>query len=164
METNNREISDRTVTYGEKINAHRVVNVLLPSGQRVENVLYRHIENCIMFVEEGKEDFLILESGDGFLQFYGVDNQFVAEIRVNLENGDFRTYSVIDKDKEHMVERIKLITPYGQYTPTRREVVSLELIKAVVRKYYENTNTDNFIKAIPCIDTTKETKRCMGLI
>lgn len=35
---------------------------------------------------------------------------FVAEIRVNFENGDFRTYSVIDKYKEHMVERIKLTT------------------------------------------------------
>lgn len=49
----------------------------------MENVLYRHIEPCIMFV---------------------------AEIRVNFENGDFRTYSVIDKCKEHMVERIKLTT------------------------------------------------------
>ena len=67
-----------------------------------------------MMIEEGREDFLILESQDGFFQFYGIDNQFVAEVRVNLPNGDFQTYSIIDKEKEQQMERIRLSTPYGE--------------------------------------------------
>lgn len=145
-----------------EMNVKRAVNVQLASGQRMENVLYRNIDPYIMLVEEGREDFLILESQDGFLQFYGVNDQFVAEIRINLEDGDFRTFSIIDKDKEHLVERVKLTTPYGQYTPTQREVVSLELIKSVVRKYYENITPDSLLKEIPYIETTEETKSCMG--
>ena len=145
-------------------NVHRGVDVQLPSGQVLENVLFRDIDSYIMCIENGEEDFLILKSHDGFLQFYGISNQFVAEIRINLKDNDFRTYSVINKDKEYLTERISLTTPYGQFTPTAREVVSLELIKTVVRKYYENVDTDNFLKEIPCVETTEEMKRCMGLL
>ena len=145
-------------------NVHRAVDVQLPSGQIIENVLYRDIVPYIMMVEKGREDFLIMESQDGFFQFYGVDNQFVAEVRFNLPDGDFRTYSIIDQDKEHLTQRIQLTTPYGRYTPTEREVVSLELVKMVARKYYEHVSTEDFLSNIPCIETTEVTKRCMGLI
>lgn len=97
---------------------HRAINVQLPSGQIIENVPYRDITPYIMMIEEGREDFLILESQDGFFQFYGIDNQFVAEVRVNLPKGDFQTYSIIDKEKEQQMERIRLSTPYGHFTPT----------------------------------------------
>ena len=143
---------------------YRVVDVQLPSGQTKENVLYRDIDPYIMLIEKGEEDFLILNSSDGFLQFYGVNNQFVAEIRVNLPDGDFRTFSIIDKDKEHLVDRIQLTTPYGQFTPTEREVVSLGLVKTVVKKYYENISTESLLAEIPYVETTEITKRCMGLI
>lgn len=143
--------------------AHRAVNVQLPSGQIIENVPYRDIDPYIMMVETGREEFLILESQDGFFQFYGVDNQFVAEVRVNLPDGDFHTYSIIDKDKEQLTKRIRLTTPYGQFTPTEREVVSLELVKTVARAYYEHVYTDDFLSAIPYVDTTEITKQCMGL-
>lgn len=145
-------------------NVRRAVDVELSSGKKEENVLYRDIDHYIMSVKEGEEDFLILSSHDGFLQFYGVDNKFVAETRVNLPNGDIRTYSIIDRKKEHQTERVRLITPFGEYTPTAREVITLELIQDIVWKYYENVDTDEFLKNIPCIDTTEETKRYMGLI
>jgi len=160
MDINYKDIADGKFS---EMNAQRVINVLLPSGQRIENVPYRDIDEYIMLISEGKEDFLILDSQDGYLQFYGVNDQFVAEVRVNLVDGDFRTYSIIDKDRESLVDRIKLKTPYGEFTPTQREVVSLELIKSVVRKYYENITEDSFIKSVPCIETTEETKRYMGL-
>lgn len=143
---------------------HRAINVQLPSGQIIENVPYRDITPYIMMIEEGREDFLILESQNGFFQFYGIDNQFVAEVRVNLPNGDFQTYSIIDKEKEQQMERTRLSTPYGQFTPTKREVVPLGLVQTVVRAYYEHINAEDFLKSIPCVDTTEETKRCMGLI
>lgn len=145
-------------------NVYRAVDAQLPSGQMAENVLYRDIDPYIMLIEKGKEDFLILNSSDGFLQFYGVDNQFVAEIRVNLPDGDFRTFSIIDKAKEHLLDRIRLTTPYGQFTPTEREVVSLELVKTAVKKYYENISTEDLLAEIPYVETTEITKRCMGLI
>ena len=114
-------------------------------------------------IETGREDFLILESQDGFFQFYGENNQFVCEVRVNLPDGDFHTYSVIDKAKEQLTRRVQLTTPYGQFTPAEREVVSLEVVNMVVRAYYEHVKTDDFLGAIPYIDTTEITKRCMGL-
>lgn len=142
----------------------RAINVQLPSGQIIENVLHRDIDSYVMMVEQGREDFLILESRDGFLQFYGVDNQYVCEVRVNLPDGDFHTYSVIDKAKEQRTRRVQFATPYGQFTPTEREVVPLELLNMVIRAYYEHVKTDDFLEAIPYIDTTEITKRCMGLI
>ena len=75
-----------------------------------------------------------------------------------------RQYSIIDKEKEQQMERIRLSTPYGQFTPTEREVVSLGLVQTVVKAYYEHINAEDFLKSIPCVDTTEETKRCMGLI
>lgn len=145
-------------------NVFRVVDLELSSGQKRDNVLYSEIDSYIMLVEEGEEDFLIINSLDGFLQFYGVDNQFVLEIHINLTDNDFRTFSIIDKEKVHLVERTQLITPYGKFTPKECEVISLELLKTVVREYYENINTEDFLKKVPCIETTEEMKRCMGLI
>lgn len=145
-------------------NVLRVVDVQLSSGAAIENVLRQEIDDYIMLVEEGKTDFVILSSQDGFLQFYGVNNQFVAEMRMNLQNNDFRTFSIIDKDKEHRTERVRLITPYGQFTPTQREVISLEQLKAAVRKYYENINTEDVVREIACVETTEETKKYMGIL
>lgn len=145
-------------------NVLRVIDVQLSSGEVIKNVLYQNIQEYIMLVEKGKEEFVVLNSSDGFLQFYGVDNQFVAEMRINLKDGDFRTYSVIDRNKEMLAERVLLDTPYGQFTPAEREVLSLEMIKTVVRRYYENINEEDFLKEISYIETTDETKRCMGLI
>lgn len=142
----------------------RVIDVEQASGQKTKNVLYNDIDSYIMLVEEGEEDFAILSSLDGFLQFYGVNNQFVCEVRINIPNNDFRTFSIINKNKERLVERIQLTTPYGSFTPRECEVVSLELLRTVVREYYENTNAEEFLKNIPCMETTEETKRCMGLI
>lgn len=145
-------------------NCLRVVDVELASGQKIENVLYQDINSYIMLVEKGKEDFLILNSHDGFLQFYGVDNKFVAEIHIDIPNNDFCTYSIIDKDKEHLVARVQLTTAYGQFTPVERDVISLELLKTVINKYYKHIDSKDLLKNIPCIETTEEIKRCMGLI
>lgn len=142
----------------------RVVDLNAASGRAEKNLPYGSIGDYIMHVVNGEEDFLILNSQDGFLQFYGVGNQFVAEIRQNLPNKDFRTFSVINKEKEHSLERVQLITPFGQFTPREREVISLALLQTVVRKYYENADTEKFLESIPCVETTEEMKRSMGLI
>lgn len=144
--------------------AFRTVDLELPSGEKIENIPLRDIGFYIMLIENGREDFLILNSHDGFLQFYGINNQFVAEIRINLPGGGFRTFSFINKDNMHLTERMELTTPYGWYMPTIREIVSLELVKTVIQIYYENINTEDFLKAVPIIETTKEHKRSMGLM
>lgn len=141
---------------------HRAVDVELASGKRTMNVLYREIDSFIRLIAEGKEDFLIMSSTDGFLQFYGVDDQFVAEMRVNLPDGDYHTYSFVDPDKMQQTERISLKTPYGQFTPTGREVLTLELLKKVVANYYENISEEDFLKNVSYIDTTEETKKLCG--
>lgn len=138
---------------------HRAVDVELSSGHKAANVLYRDIDTFIRLIAEGKADFLIMNSSDGFLQFYGVDDQFVAEMRVNLPDGDYHTYSFVDPEKMQQTQRISLETPYGRFTPTGREVLTLELLRDVVRKYYENITEEDFLKNVSYIDTTEETKR-----
>lgn len=98
-------------------NVHRAVDVELSSGQSIANVPYREIESYIRLIAKGEEDFLILISQDGFLQFYGVGDQFVAEMRVNLPNGDFRTYSLIDQEKARQMERIQKTNPIRIFFP-----------------------------------------------
>lgn len=143
-------------------NVHRAVDVELSSGKRTTNVLYREIDSFIRLIAEGVEDFLIMSSTDGFLQFYGVGDQFVAEMRVNLPDGDYHTYSFVDPEKMQQTERISLKTPYGQFTPTGREVLTLELLKKVVANYYENISEEDFLKNVSYIDTTEETKKLWG--
>ena len=143
-------------------NVHRAVDVELSSGKRITNVLYREIDSFIRLIAEGKEDFLIMSSTNGFLQFYGVGDQFVAEMRVNLPSGDYHTYSFVDPEKMQQTERISLETPYGQFTPTGREVLTLELLKKVVTNYYENISEEDFLKKVSYIDMTEETKKLWG--
>lgn len=133
----------------------RAVDVELASGKTEENVPYRDIESFIMLIENGDEDFIILKSHDGFMQFYGYHNQFVGEIRVNLPDNDFRVYSIIDKDKEHLSERVSITTPYGKFTPTEREIVSLDIIRDTVKSYYENLSENDLLKNISYIETTE---------
>lgn len=141
---------------------HRAVNAQLTSRQIIKDISYRNIISYISAVSEGRMDFLMLKSHDGFFQFYGLDDQFVAELRVDLPEGGFSTYSVIDKSKEKRTQRTQLTTPYGQFTPEEREVVSLKLIKRAVKGYYEHANTNDFLRHIPCIETTETAKECMG--
>lgn len=136
-------------------NVLRAVDVELASGKSFDNVPYKGIDRFIMLVENGDEDFVILKSHDGFLQFYGYKNQFVGEIRVNLPDNDFRVYSIIDKAKEDLTERISISTPYGNFTPTDREVVSLEIIRGTVKSYYENPSEDEFLKSICYVESTE---------
>lgn len=147
----------------------RAVDLQTASGHTISDVLFRDIVPALRFVEEGKEDFLILKSHDGFLQFYGVNNQFVAEIRINLASDDFRTYSLIDTDKANLTERISLVTPYGQFTPTAREVISFNMLKAAVEAYYNSVDEKELLAGISdledisYIETTAEMKKCMGI-
>lgn len=147
----------------------RAVDLRTASNHTILNVLFRDIVPALRFVDEGKEDFVILESHDGFLQFYGVNNQFVAEIRINLAGGDFRTYSLIDAEKANLTERISLTTPYGQFTPTEREVISFNMLKATVEAYYNSIDEKELLEGISnleeisYIETTEEMKQCMGI-
>lgn len=143
-------------------NVLRAVDVEMSSGQNEVNVLKSEIDDYITLVETGQEDFAILKSHDGFLQFYGVGNQFVAEMRVNLSGGDFRTYSIINKEKENAANRIVLETPFGRYTPMERDVISLKQLKAAVEQYYGTVEEEDFLKGVPYVDTTEETKKYMG--
>lgn len=139
-------------------NVLRAVDVELASGHTEENVLYQDIDSYILLVEEGKEDFVILQSHDSLLQFYGVNNQFVAEVRVDLPKKKDQTFSIIDIEKEQLTQRSTLTTPYGSYTPQQREIISLEQIREAVKAYYNQVDIEQFLKIIPCVETTDETK------
>lgn len=140
-------------------NIRRHMDVELASGKTFADVKCREIGDYIRLVAEGEEDFLIMESSDGFLQFYGVGDRFVAEMRVNLPDGDYHTYSFVDPAQMQQTQRVSLDTPFGHFTPAQREVLTLEQLKGIVQKYYDNVTEEDFLKKVPYVDTTEETKR-----
>lgn len=149
--------------------AERVVDVeLVEAGYHEENVLYEDIETLLLTVVNGEEEYMILHSQDGFLQFFGMNDKFAAETRVNLSDGDFRTYSIINstinKERKQAMDRITVHTMLDKSEVPAREVISLEMLRAAVRAYYSNGEYDSFLKQIPHMDTTEQTKRYMGLI
>lgn len=107
---------------------------------------------------------MILRSEDGFLQFFGMNDKFVAEMQVNFPDGDFRTYSIINQEREQAMDKITVHTMLDKSEVPAREVISLEMLRAAVRAYYSNVYYESFLKQIPHMDTTEWTKRYMGLI
>lgn len=145
--------------------AERSVDIeLVESEYQEQNVLYEDVERLLLAVVNGEEEYMILKSADGFLQFLGMNDKFVAETRVNLPDGDFRTYSIINKEKKHATEKITVRTMLSESKIPACKVIALEMLRAAVRAYYSNGQYEAFLKCIPHIDTTDETKRYMGLI
>ncbi len=140
---------------------YRAVELETASGQNPGSVLYNEIGFYIDLVADGDEDFVILKSSDGFLQFYGVEDSFIAEMRINYGNKDFRTFSFINREKKNALERITLETPYGSYTPMERDVLTYEQLKNIVRNYYMCLNAEEFLEKTDWVETTEETKRYM---
>ncbi|MDE6608834.1 MAG: hypothetical protein K2K54_13945 [Lachnospiraceae bacterium] len=145
--------------------AERVVDVELVEAEHHEkNVLYEDIEMLLLAVVNGEEECMILRSEDGFLQFFGMNDKFVAEMQVDLPDGDFRTYSIINKERKQAMDKITVHTMLDKSEVPAREVISLEMLRAAVRAYYSNVHYESFLKQIPHMDTTEQTKRYMGLI
>lgn len=145
--------------------AERIVNIeLVENEYHEQNVLYADVERLLLAVVNGEEEYMILSSSDGFLQFFGMNDKFVAETRVNLPDGDFLTYSIINEEKKHVMEKITVRTMLSESKISACEVISLEMLRAAVRAYYSNGQYEDFLRCVPHIDTTDETKRCMGLI
>lgn len=141
----------------------RRLSLELASGEKKSGIAAGEIAACAQRVADGREDFMILSSDDGFFQFYGVGDRFVAEFRFNLKNGDFRTYSLIDPVKRSCTQRVKLTTPYGSFTPMERDIVTLQAVLRAAEQYAASADERAVVEALPCLDTTKETKKCMGI-
>ncbi len=122
---------------------------------------YIDAERIINDINNGYTDFLTIKTDNGFLQLFGYDNQFVTEIRINVD-GDFATYEIADLSKDS--GRDILITPYGEFTPIANRVITKEMVILVVQKLFETSSLERIINTFPCVDTTIETKRHMGLI
>ncbi len=137
---------------------------LVEAGYHEKNVLYEDIETLLLTVVNGEEECMILRSEDGFLQFFGMNDKFVAEMQVDLPDGDFRTYSIINKERKQAMDKITVHTMLDKSEVPAREVISLEMLRAAVRAYYSNVHYESFLKQIPYMDTTEQTKRYMGLI
>lgn len=145
--------------------AGRIVDVeLVETGYHKKNVLYEDIEALLLTVVNGEEEYMILRSEDGFLQFFGMNDKFVAETRVNLPDGDFRMYSMVNKERKQAMDKITVHTMLDRSEVPAREVISLEMLRAAVRAYYSNGQYESFLRQIPHMDTTEQTKRYMGLI
>lgn len=137
-----------SVTNGEwpKTGVLRVPDVEMASGKKIERIVFQESDYYVSLVAEGKEDFVIFKSHDGFFQFYGIGNQFVCEAWFNL--GGRRAYALINPDCPN-TERVKLVTPFGQYTPRKLDIISLEQLKTAVYAYYSNLEETDFLAKVP---------------
>ncbi len=124
----------------------RVPDVETASGEKTERIVLNEADHYISLVAEGKEDFVIFHSHDGFLQFYGYENQFVCESWFNL--GGRRAYALINPGCAN-TGRVKLATPFGSYTPRERDIISLEQLRTAVREYFSNLEENDFLAKIP---------------
>ena len=141
--------------------AERSVDIeLVESEYQEQNVLYEDVERLLLAVVNGEEEYMILKSADGFLQFLGMNDKFVAETRVNLPDGDFRTYSIVNKEKKHATEKITVRTMLSESKIPACKVIALEMLRAAVRAYYRPghygcaaylKDTQKGIPANPCI-------------
>lgn len=129
-----------------KTRALRVPDVEMASGKKAEKVILKEADSYIALVAEGKEDFVIFESHDGFFQFYGAGNQFVCEVWFNL--GGRRAYALLNPDCAN-TGRVNLVTPFGQYTPRERDILSLQQLKTALYAYYSNHEEADFLAEIP---------------
>lgn len=137
-----------SVANGEwpKTGVLRVPDVKTASGIKNEKISFQESDYYISLVADGKEDFLIFNSHDGFFQFYGIGNQFVCEVWFNL--GESRAYALINPNCAN-TERIDLVTPFGKYTPRERDIISLEQLKTAMYEYYHNLEEADFLAKIP---------------
>lgn len=124
----------------------RVPDVETASGEKIEKIVFKEADYFLSLVAEGKEDYVIFTSHDGFFQFYGVGNQFVCEAWFNL--GGRRAYGMINPDCSN-TERVNLVTPFGKYTPRERDIISLEQLKTAVREYFYNLEETDFLAKVP---------------
>ncbi len=124
----------------------RVPDVETASGKKIERIVFNEADYFISLVAEGKEDFVIFKSHDGFFQFYGIENQFVCEAWFNL-NGR-RAYALINPDCAN-TGRVNLVTPFGNYTPRERDIISLEQLKTAAREYFSNLEEEDFLEKVP---------------
>ena len=124
----------------------RVPDVETASGEKTERIIFKEAEQYISLVAEGKEDFVIFKSHDGFFQFYGLGDQFVCEAWFDL--GGRRAYALIDPDCAD-TERVSLVTPFGRYTPRKRDIISLEQLKTAVHAYFSTLEKADFLAKVP---------------
>lgn len=124
----------------------RVPDAETASGEKAEKIVLKESDYYVSLVAEGKEDFVIFHSHDGFFQFYGIGDQFVCEAWFNL--GGRRAYALINPDCAN-TERVNLVTPFGQYTPRERHIISLEQLKAAVHAYFSNLEETDFLARVP---------------
>lgn len=124
----------------------RVPDVETASGRKFEKVVYNDSHDYISLVAEGKEDFVIFTSHDGFFQFYGLGDEFVCEVWFNL--GGRRAYALVNPDCAN-TERVSLVTPFGEYTPRERDLLSREQLTTALREYYSNLEEADFLAKVP---------------
>lgn len=129
-----------------KIGVLRVPDVEIASGKKIEKIVFKETDDYISLVAEGKEDFVIFNSHDGFFQFYGIGNQFICEAWFNL--GGRRAYGLINPDCVN-TERVKLVTPFGEYTPREMDIISLKQLKTAVYEYFSNLEEVDFLAKVP---------------
>ena len=134
------------ITNNTEANRMRIADVETASGQENKKIIFEESDYYISLVAEGKEDFVIFQSHDGFFQFYGIGNQFICEVWFNL-NGR-RAYTLINPDCTN-TKRINFVTPFGQYTPRERDIISLEQLKTAVHEYFVNLEETNFLAKVP---------------
>ena len=46
-------------------------------------------------------------------------------------------------------ERVKLVTPFGEYTPREMDIISLKQLKTALYEYFSNLEEADFLAKVP---------------
>lgn len=134
--------------------SYRPLDVEFASGEKYDQVLSTELMPYVMRVVDGREDFMILTTPEGFFQFYGDGQRFVAEFRFDFPDGSHRTWSVINPEFADAKREIGFDTPFGNYMVEIREIIPYDLLLFAMDQYIQNASEEVLTQKIPCVDQT----------
>ena len=77
---------------------------------------------------------------------------FLNDIMEDIKVGKVKSrYDEVyeDEDLARLKFKETLVTPFGQYTPRKLDILSLEQLKTAVHEYFSNLEEEDFLAKVP---------------
>lgn len=116
-------------------------------------------ENLVRKVSYGRNNVVTINTGEGYLRFYGYNGRFITEIRIGNE-GDFHNHHMIDPEQADTSVTV-LGTVFERFPTKKNCIVSNAMVVAAVQKLYDAQSLDQVLYSFSWVDTTEEIKNLM---
>lgn len=116
-------------------------------------------ENLVRKVSYGRNNVVTINTGEGYLRFYGYNGRFITEIRIGNE-GDFHNHHMIDPEQADTSVTV-LGTVFEKFPTRKNRILSNDMVASAVQKLYDAKSLDQVLYSFSWVDTTEETKNLM---